>query len=183
MVPLEQVVRSQLMVGEHLLWSGRPRTGVTLRASDAFIIPFSLLWCGFAIFWEFSVVSSNAPLIMRLWGIPFVLIGLHFVFGRFIVDARQRARSFYALTNQRVIIVSGLLSQQTKSLNLRTLSDLTLAERSNGLGTIYFGTPGPWWASSGMQWPGMNTQTVPMFEQIENPRRVYDQIRSAQAAT
>lgn len=178
----EQVISRQLGSGERLLWSGRPRQGAMLRPTDAFLIPFSLLWCGFAIFWEASVMRNNAPIFMQFWGIPFILVGLYFVFGRFWVDARQRSQTSYGLTNQRIIIVSGLFSSQVKSLNLRTLADVSLTERSNGFGTIAFGTPPPWWAASNMQWPGMSGQFVPMFDVIENPRTVYEQIRSAQAA-
>jgi hypothetical protein len=179
----EQAISSQLSGGERLLWSGRPRQGLMLRPSDAFVIPFTLLWCGFAIFWETGVVRSHAPAFMQLWGIPFVLVGIYVVFGRFWVDARQRARTSYGLTDQRIIIISGILSQQVKSLNLRTLSEMSLTERDNGLGTILFGTPGPWWITSGMQWPGMSAQSAPMLEGIENPRDVYERIRSAQATT
>jgi len=178
----DQVIASQLGSGERILWSGRPHQGLMLRPSDAYLIPFSLLWCGFVIIWEANVVGGKAPVFFALWGIPFVLVGLYFVFGRFLADARQRAKTFYALTNQRVIIVSGVFSRQVKSLNLRTLSDMSLSERSNGSGTISFGSPPPWWAASGMYWPGMSGQSVPSFESIENPRSVYERIRSAQVA-
>ena len=177
----EQIVASQLSAGEKLLWSGRPRQGIMLRPSDAFVIPFSLLWCGFAIFWEAGVINSKAPIMFQLWGIPFVLVGLYFVFGRFIVDARQRARTFYGLTSQRVIIISGIFTRQVKSLNLRTLTDVSLAERSNGLGTISFGAQAPWWVGSGLTWPGMNTQLSPAFEGIDHPRDVYERLRTAQS--
>ena len=119
---LEQTVRSQLASNEKLLWTGQPRRGLRLRATDALAIPFSLLWCGFAIFWEWSVLKQGAPGFFALWGIPFVAIGLYVVFGRFFVDALQRARTYYALTDQRALIISGLVNRQTKSLPLRTMT-------------------------------------------------------------
>jgi len=123
------------------------------------MIPFSLLWGGFAIFWEASVLRLSGPNagFMSIWGIPFVLIGLYMIVGRFFVDARIRAKTFYGLTNRRTIIISGLLSRTINSLPLRTLSDISLQERSDRSGTIMLGRPQPysWWAS-GMRWPGMN---------------------------
>ena len=137
-------IERELNSGEKLLWSGRPRQGFRLRPSDAFVIPFSLLWCGFAIFWEASVFKGNAPFFFRLWGVPFVLIGLYIVFGRFFADARTRARTYYGVTSERIIIVSGMFSRQIKSLSLRTLTDVSLTERGDGSGTITFGPQFPY---------------------------------------
>jgi len=100
------------------------------------MVPFSLLWGGFAIFWLASALIGGAPLPFALFGVPFVLMGLHMIFGRFIVDRRERAKTYYGLTDSRVIIVGGLFSRSVTSLALRTLSECpswkleTVAERS-----------------------------------------------------
>ena len=177
--PPSQVISSLLGREARLLWSAQPRQGIFLRSTDAYLIPFSLLWGGFAFFWEGSVVNSNAPVFFRLWGIPFVLVGLYLIVGRFFADARLRSRTYYGLTTERIVIVSGLFSRTTKSLQLRTLSDVSLAESSGGVGTITFGAVGPWWAGSG-GWPGSQRQVSPAFDSISSARDVYEKIRVAQ---
>ena len=177
----KRLVESQLSPNERLLWSGQPRQGLFLRAADAYLIPFSVLWGGFAIFWESSVILGGAPFFFMLWGVPFVLVGLYMIIGRFFVDAKQRSKSYYGVTNERVIIVSGLFSRKVKSLNLRTLTDVSLDEKSDGSGTITFGATNPmsWW-SGGMSFPGWGQQSTPSFELILEAKQVYEIIRDAQ---
>jgi hypothetical protein len=180
---IASALAAELAPGERLLWSGQPKQGVVFRSSEWFMTPFSLLWGGFAIFWEWSVIQSNAPAFFMLWGVPFVLIGLYLIFGRFIVEAQQRARTMYRVTNERVLIVSGLFNRKIKSLALRTLSDLSLSENSNGEGSITFGSTPPfasWFGGSA--WPGMEAYAGPRFEEIPNARTVYNVIRDAQRA-
>ncbi|HEX4601664.1 MAG TPA: PH domain-containing protein [Gemmatimonadales bacterium] len=180
---LEQTVRSQLSSHEKLLWTGQPRGGLRLRPADALLIPFSLLWCGFAIFWELSVLQQpDAPVVFRLWGIPFVAIGLYIVIGRFFGDALSRSRTYYALTDQRAIIVSGVLNRQTKSLPLRTMSDITVTERGDGSGTITLGPSTAMYGRlGGSAWPGVGRYQPPAFEMIDDVRRVANLLRDAQA--
>ncbi len=166
--------------GERLLWAGMPRQGVVFRASDLFVVPFSLLWGGFALFWNLGVWASDAPLLFRLFGLPFLVAGAYMIVGRFWIDARRRANTTYGLTDQRVIIASGAFAPTLKSLNLRTLSDVTLAQRPDGTGTITFGPTH--FASAmyaGTSWPG--TPQVPSFETIPDAHRVYGLVREAQA--
>ena len=123
-----QVIQSELESGERLLWAGQPIQGIKLRGSDVFMIPFSFLWGGFAIFWEYSVIQNDAPFFFILFGIPFVLVGVYIMFGRFFIEAKQRSKTFYGLSNERVVIASGLLRKKVRSLNLRTLTDVSLSE-------------------------------------------------------
>ncbi len=179
---LEQAARSELARNEKLLWSGQPRGGIKFRAADALMIPFSLMWGGFAVFWEASVLKDGAPGFFALWGVPFVLVGAYLIVGRFFVDAWQRARTYYALTDQRAIIISGIMSRQVKSLPLRAMSDITLSERADGSGSITLGpSSGPytWFAGSG--WPGTGRYQPPAFQMIENVRQVHTMLRDAQA--
>ena len=158
----ESQVKPELGAKEHLLWSGRPRSGLVLRAADAFMIPFSLMWGGFAIFWETMVIIDGAPFFFMLWGVPFVLVGLYLIFGRFWVDARQRYKTYYGVTNERVIIISGLFRRSIKSLNIDTITDVSLTEKSDRSGTITLGPSHPWHSRfGGSNWPGAAQYSAP----------------------
>jgi hypothetical protein len=178
---MEQALQSALEGGERVLWKGYPTQGLIVRGSDAFMIPFSLLWGGFAVFWEASVVRGHAPFFFMLWGIPFVAMGLYITIGRFFVDIWTRARTIYAVTDQRVLILTQTFNQRVQSLQLRTLSEMNLSERSDGSGTVTFG-PSSFGGFSPRGWPGSARYQPPAFEGIANARAVQTTIRDAQKA-
>lgn len=181
---IPEAIRSELDAGEQVLWAGQPRQGVVLRSSDLFAIPFSVVWGGFAVFWLTSAIHTGAPLEFMLFGIPFVMVGLYIVVGRFFVEARRRANMSYAVTSQRVLIVSGLLGKKVKSLNLKTIPELSLSLRPDGSGTITFGAPHALAAMFGgmSSWPGAAQHQAPCFDLVPEARAVYDTLRKAQAA-
>ena len=171
----------ELGAGEVLLWNGQPKQGLLLRPADALLIPFSLLWGGFALFWEMSVLSGGAPFFFALWGIPFVLIGVYITIGRFFVDAYIRSKTSYGVTNERVLIIAGLFSRTIKTLPLQTLGELVLEQHRDGSGTISFGSGIPfasWYR--GFAWPGMDQRLPPAFERIPEAQHIYNLIRRAQ---
>jgi hypothetical protein len=128
-----------LLPGESLLWEGSPTRHRLLRRTDAFLIPFSILWCGFAVFWEANALIMGAPGFFALWGGMFVLIGLYFVAGRFVVRAIASRRSRYAVTDRRVIAVGGLTGRQVRSEYLASLPPPLVTEKADGSGTLSFG--------------------------------------------
>ena len=176
--PAEQVLAELLGSDERLVWTGRPRQGFFLRSADAFAIPFSIFWTGFAVVW--TVLALKAHNGFSIVGVPLLAIGVYMMEGRFVVDVRQRARTWYGLTNQRALIVSVFGRRNVKSLNLRALSAVTLSERPNGVGSITFGPVPPSWPYRGAQIPGMSN-LAPRFDNIPEARAVFDQIRKLQA--
>jgi len=172
---IENELRMNLSSGEKLIWKGKPKTGILLRSSDAFLIPFSLLWGGFAVFWESSVMATDAPFFFKLFGIPFVLVGIYIVIGRFFIDAKKRANTIYGITTDRIIIKSGVFNTDIKSLNIKTLSDITINQKNDNSGTITLGsTDSRYSMMQGMDWPG--TKQPPRLEFIEDVKSVYDKI-------
>ncbi|HEY1720112.1 MAG TPA: PH domain-containing protein [Magnetospirillaceae bacterium] len=165
--------------GEKILWEGQPRRGLVFRASDIVVIPLSLIWCGFAIYWEYKAAKQPASMVPVL-GILFVLIGLHFAVGRFFYDAFVRHGTRYALTNQRVLIsLGGVFTRELQSLPLEGLMNIRLSETRNGAGTIKFGAdPDPRIETK----PGRTSYLIPVFEGIEDGRTVYHRIHAAQKA-
>ena len=166
--------------GERVLWSGQPRQGPMLHGTDAFAIPFALLWTSVPLFGGLAALrgpKGNSFALVPI--LPFVLIGLYLLIGRFFVDAAQRRRTFYAVTNERVLIVSGLFSRNVQSLSLRTLDQVNVSSRASGRGTIMFGrnTYGSFTLSG---WPGMGKYLPPMFDTIAEAAEVAKLIRDAQ---
>jgi hypothetical protein len=175
----------ELRSDERLLWKGRPIQGLRLRAVDWYLIPISILWGGFAIFWEFTALTipkqDASAFFFPLFGVPFVLLGLYFIFGRFFVDARMRANTEYAVTTQRAIITTCLLSKSVKSLNLKSVPDISFSESGSGIGTITFGqTSNPFYASRSFAWPGMTYGQPPSFDLIDGARSVYETVLKVQ---
>jgi hypothetical protein len=169
----------RLLDGERILWSGRPRSGLLFGPRDVFLIPFSLFWGGFALFWEGTAIHSGAPILFRLWGVPFVLVGIYLIAGRFLVDAWARRNTLYAVTNQRVLIARSWPFRKFVAVNLDRLPEAQLSESANGRGTIRFGEPAPYWGRDGWGAWTPALDPTPQFIAIDDARSVFDQIQRA----
>lgn len=173
--------QNQLLKGEKIVWTGRPAQGVLFTSRDWFLVPFSLFWCGFAFFWEAAVASSpKSPDLMKLFGVPFVLMGLYFVVGRFLVDAWVRRGLRYAVTNKRALISRSAPFANFSAMNLRQAPDIALVPKSDGRGTIRFGPPPSMWAqNNGFAYMTPSLDPTMQFIAIDDARRVYQIIQQA----
>jgi hypothetical protein len=181
-MPPPPEITATLDRGERVLWSGQPRLGLMLRGMDAFAIPFAAVWTSIPLFG--AVMTLRTPrgdAFAVLPALLFVVIGLYLLIGRFFVDAAQRRRTFYALTNERILIVSGIWSRDVRSLSLRTLGEVDVSARASGQGTITFGRS-PYGSFGMAGWPGSRRYLPPMFEMIPDVAAVAKLIRDAQRA-
>ena len=102
----QNAFRPYLLADERLQWTGQPRQGLVFTRRDIGLVPFSLMFAGFALFWNYSVWmisdwgSEGRPgIFFRLWGLPFLLAGLYVVVGRFFHDVIVRRRLIYGVSN------------------------------------------------------------------------------------
>jgi hypothetical protein len=180
---LQLQLQPYLQPGEKILWTGKPDPSRLIGRGDAFMIPFSLMWGGFAVVWEAGVIGFGAPFFFMLWGIPFVVVGQYFIWGRFVYKRWDRRRTVYGLTSQRVLILRG---KSLQSVFLNDLPNINQTARIDGSGSLEFGDPGPYgyrrWANSGMDVfsPGRG---VPAFYDIPDVARVYGLIHQTRSGS
>lgn len=183
----------RLEPGESLLWSGRPNGRVYMFRGGWFLIPFAIMWFALAIIWESSVILSGAPILFWLWGVPFLLIGFYMTVGRYWMAAREAARTFYGVTNRRILIESGVFNRQFVSIDLFTLPYLQLTEQGNGRGTVSFApggllptvAGGAWFGGliMGGIWTSRGNTQPPAFIAIDRAAEVYRIIETARRET
>jgi hypothetical protein len=182
METIETVLQPELLPGERLLWSGRPAQSWVPRLRDAMTIPVGLVWGVIAVSFVFGALTDpgeNAPLL--LCGLPFGLAALGMIVLPFVSTVLARRRTFYGLTNQRLLIVSTVWRRHVRALNLRTLSEVQLSTRADGRGTLTFGAPGQMFGALPNGWPWATRFGPAMFENIPQAREVYQHIHAAQA--
>jgi hypothetical protein len=175
---IDNLFADRLTSGERILWTGRPGRGIILSSQDVFLVPFSLLWCGFAVFWTVSATGLHAPGFFTLWGLMFVAIGLYFVAGRFFFDAWVRSGIGYAVTNRRILILRSGPFSRFISLNLDRLPSLDMRENARGRGTIRFGQPASMFGNRNMSAWSPALDPTPQFIAIDDARRVFDLIQT-----
>jgi Bacterial PH domain len=145
--------QSELQSGESLYWTGTAdpvRASLSALPAALFGIPFA----GFAIFWitqayhATSMMSKSAHnsfasgfRVFPLFGLPFLLIGLGIVLAP-VWALLKSGSTVYAVTNQRVMIISGGSTRSVKSVTPADIVSIDHRERPDGSGDIVIQTTG-----------------------------------------
>jgi hypothetical protein len=171
--------RPWLLAGERLLWSGRPKRGLVFRLADLYMVPLGLLWFALSVGLDSRNLLADAPWAFGPWAMLMGVFGLYLLTGGFLHEAFLRARLFYAVTDQRVLVLrTGRFRGGLKSIEIEYLPMLELRERGDGRGTLVF-DPG----EDKNTWGGHGTGRSPAlaagarFYRIEQPRLVYELVR------
>jgi hypothetical protein len=139
--------QSELQSGESLYWTGTAdpvRAALSALPAAIFGIPFA----GFALFWisqayhatsAMSKSSSNAFTsgfrVFPLFGLPFLIIGLGIVLAPLWAFLKGGS-TVYAVTNQRVMIITGTSNRSVKSYTPADILGVEHRERPDGSGDI-----------------------------------------------
>jgi len=190
------VLLQELAPGERLLWAGRPRQGVRLVPADVFLVPFGVIFTviPLVIAIVLLVKGEGAALLDAIQGLAALLTaGVYLLGGRFFLDARRRAHTFYGLTDRRALLVEDRGARRTTSIPLASAEPMALIEAGEGRGTIRFGvsrdeqTPvirqlhrGRGAGPSIVDAASARGGELPVFEEIEDARVVYEQLREVQ---
>lgn len=178
---IRNVFSDLLFSGEQVLWTGRPRTGWKFKKSDLPIVGFAIIWCGFLAFWYSMVYLMDAPVLFLLFGIPFVLVGIYLLLGRFYIDARRRNHTFYIITDQRIMIRTGIYTMEIESIHFKKMGEPKLVVESNLTGTIHLGKRPDNYYETTFPWDKIKDQLLPWrIEMIDDPMEVYNLIVSLQ---
>src|SRR4029077_6481957 len=143
--------QSELQSGESLYWAGTAdplRAAVAALPAALFGIPFA----GFALFWvtqayhatsAMSKSSSNAFTngfrVFPLFALPFLFVGLGIILAPLWAFLKGGS-TVYAVTNQRVMIISGGGNRSVKSVTPADIVSIDHRERPDGSGDIVITT-------------------------------------------
>ena len=139
--------QSELQSGESLYWTGTAdprRAALSALPASIFGIPFA----AFALFWitqayhatsAMSKSSNNAFTngfkVFPLFGLPFLFIGLGIILAPLWAFLKG-GNTVYAVTNQRVMIITGSGNRSVKSYTPADIVSVEHRERPDGSGDI-----------------------------------------------
>lgn len=170
----ESTLKGMIQKDESVLWTGSPEPGLHLQQGDAFMIPFSIFWCGFVLFWELGVLQTGA-LPMAVFGLPFIAMGFYLAIGRYIHAAYCASRTLYAVTDRRILFVT---TKGSRFLRISQLPSLEIQIRRSGLGTVSFQRKSPQVRTIRPFAARLSPEDCDAFENIRDTQEVYNLIEA-----
>ncbi len=119
--------QDRISEGESLLWTGRPGQGLRYSKGGQTLSIFGVFFTIFAFYGLSTTLHREDGGTFLLIDIMLVAGGLYLLVGHWLLDAYQRTRSRYALTDRRALIYSGLFNPQAHSYPLSGGSPIEIA--------------------------------------------------------
>jgi hypothetical protein len=181
----------ELIAGESLLWMGKPNPRVIFHPEDLYIIPFSLLLGGFMIFAAIDELGyggncpRNAtpnPGFNARWNILFILFTQYMIWGRFIYYGWLKKRTYYAVTNRRVLVVREGWRRETSWMYVSDIP--TITREGSMTGTLWFGPKYPLFGAyfnKRRSRSRFRIEAEPVFVDIDDSDSVYRMVMDLRA--
>src|SRR5437899_10880259 len=97
---VRQRLQGELLSGERILWVGQPDPSILLSRADIFLVPFSVMWGGFALVFAGIIVAglvakggSGGLVCPLVWPLPFLVVGQSMLWGRFVHKRWRTSRT------------------------------------------------------------------------------------------
>ena len=129
-------VAREMRAGETTRWVGYPIPTKFAIKDGIRNFLFGIPWTAFVVFWESAVIKSGS-VFMTLWGVPFVVVGLYLLTSP-VWEYLQARRTVYVVTNQRLIILNGLLRPSRRSFAPPDIRSVEVVAGHDGVGSIVF---------------------------------------------
>ncbi len=141
-------IDSILAADEHILWRGKPNKKSYILASVFKMLPLVIIWLAFdstfIVVIVTNMVNGNMPLGLLGFIIPFFLLHLMpvWIWLKGIAKSAFELKNIeYAITDRRIIIRSGVVGIDFKSLNYVEMEGVNvkvgLIDKLNKVGDIY----------------------------------------------
>lgn len=174
-----QKISPELFAGETLRWADIPNSRIIFHSDDWVSIPFSLVWIGFFIYGPchglgFAGNSRGFGGFSEIWCIPFLLIGNYNLWGRFILDAWLKRRTYYAISNRRAFVLQEGWVRKLASTFPHEL--LTIEREGTNTGTLWLGPKYPILGARGAKTRSMSRfdmEDVVVFADIDDVDSVH----------
>lgn len=165
-----------LVPGEQIIWSGKPKKNAYIINKVLGMLPIALIWLAFDSVFIGAAFSGGLGG-MSLFIALFMLLHLMPVWiwlGNALTANRSWKNTAYYVTNRRILIQTGVLSQDVQSIYYKEIENVNLRigllDRLLGVGDIYFDLG--YYHSRG------KTKTnYKAFLDIENAHEVYTRVQ------
>jgi hypothetical protein len=134
--PARRLAQQVLDPGETLVWADFPNPAAHARRGLA-TSAFGLVFLSFALFWEYGVITSGAPLVMPLFGLIFVVTGAALVLSPLWMQ-RKATRTVYAVTDRRLLTLTLGRFGKVRSYAPEDLGPILQSEGKQGYGDVIF---------------------------------------------
>jgi len=148
---MDTSIYSKLLPGEEILWNGQPKKSKGLNFSNIGTTIFGIFWLGFSLFWTTAAfigtrsINSSDPTgsmfkySFPLFGLPFITVGILLVFVAPMNQRKKNKRTFYYVTNKRVIInIDTEKSPLLNSVFIGDLKGVQVYKNRDKTGNIFF---------------------------------------------
>lgn len=140
---INTLLSSELLDNEEILWTGKPNYKKLFEKSDIFLVPFSIIWLLIAIIFELIALIGTKEggiidMIFPIVGGMFILVGLYYSFGRFIYKYNKKKKTYYVVTNDRILTIRKGKKRIISTKFIKDISEISKVNDKREMGTIVF---------------------------------------------